>query len=144
MTDRYTEFLAGERHEDVAIYLTEDVVSNVESLADRDDAVAHDDAVVLVLDGERGRSVFQKTTGMAAMEFAQEAMGADGHVDRDLAGGECPEADGDEDHDVAFVFAFTEAQNEEVGGLYAEGAVVHAYAHCECGASYSERWLCAE
>ncbi len=94
MTDRYTEFLAGERHEDVAIYLTEDVVSNVESLADRDDAVAHDDAVVLVLDGERGRSVFQKTTGMAAMEFAQEAMGADGHVDRDLAGGECPKPTG--------------------------------------------------
>lgn len=144
MTDRYTEFLAGERHDDVALYLTEAAVSNVERLADRDDAVATDDGVVLVVDGEKGRSVFKKTTGMDAMEFAQEAMGADGHVDRDLAGGDCPEAGDGESHAVEFVFAFTEAQNEEVGGLYAEGAVVHAYAHCECGASYSERWLCEE
>jgi len=144
MTDRYTQFLAGERHEDVALYLTEDVVENVASLADRDDAVAYDDGVVLVVDGEKGRGVFQQTTGMAAMEFAQEAMGADGHVERDLAGGECPDAGDGESHDVSFVFAFTEEQNEEVGGLYAEGPVVHAYAHCECGASYSERWLCEE
>jgi hypothetical protein len=31
-----------------------------------------------------------------------------------------------------------------VGGLYAEGAVVHAYAHCECGTSYSDRWVVDE
>ncbi|ERH12855.1 MAG: hypothetical protein J07HB67_01881, partial [halophilic archaeon J07HB67] len=52
----------------------------------------------------------------------------------------CPAADGD-GHEVEFIFAFAEEENEGVGGLYAEGDVVHAYAHCGCGASYSHKWL---
>jgi hypothetical protein len=28
-----------------------------------------------------------------------------------------------------------------VGGVYAEGDVVHAYAQCACGTAYSDRWV---
>ena len=48
--------------------------------------------------------------------------------------------DGD-DHDVRFVFAFVEDQNDSVGGLYADGDVMHAYAACDCGTTYSEKWV---
>ncbi|MFB6078767.1 MAG: DUF5807 family protein [Halarchaeum sp.] len=140
MSDRYEQFLAGERHDDVALYLSDAVVSDVETLADRDDAVRAGDGVVLVVDGDRGRSVFKKLTGSDAMEFAQGAMERDGRVHRDLTGGDCPDAD-DDAHDARFVFAFSEAQNEEVGGLYEEGPVMHAYVQCACGATYSERWV---
>ena len=146
MTDRYADFLAGERPDDVALYLTEAVVSNVESLADRTDAVARADGVVLVVEGERGRRVFSQFAGTDAMQFARSAMGTDGRVAADLADGECPSATGADasDHDVAFVFAFAEAQNEAVGGLYAEGDVLHAYARCECGTAYADRWVCGD
>jgi hypothetical protein len=73
---------------------------------------------------------------MDAMEFARGAMETEGHVDRDLAGGDPP--DGGE---VQFVFAFAEARNEEVGGIYAEGDVVHAYAKSSAGAAFSDRWV---
>jgi hypothetical protein len=85
---------------------------------------------------------------MGAMEFAKAAMDAEGEIARTLDDGACPFADdatdadeGSDDHEVQFVFAFAEAQNEEVGGLYAEGDVVHAYAHCTCGESYSHKWV---
>jgi hypothetical protein len=42
---------------------------------------------------------------------------------------------------LRFTFAFVEARNEEVGGIYAEGPVVHAYAACTCGETYSQRWV---
>ncbi|ARS90613.1 DUF5807 family protein [Natrarchaeobaculum aegyptiacum] len=133
------EFLAGERPDDVALFLASSYVSDdrLESFGD-----AVDGGVVIVVDGERGRNAFQAATGVDAMTFAQTAMGTDGEVAADLAGGTCPAAstDGDDDHDVAFVFAFAEAQNEDVGGIYAEGDVIHAYARCECGTAYSDRW----
>ncbi|WP_214676352.1 DUF5807 family protein, partial [Escherichia coli] len=37
--------------------------------------------------------------------------------------------------------AFAEAQNEEVGGIYAEGDVIHAYAKSSEGAAFSDRWV---
>ncbi len=42
---------------------------------------------------------------------------------------------------MKFIFSFAEAQNEEVGGIYEEGDVVHAYAKCTCGTTYSDRWV---
>jgi hypothetical protein len=138
------EFLAGERHDDVALFLTHDYLDEQGKIAKMGEAV--DDGVVLVVPGDDGRRAFAAGTGMDAMEFAQAAMDADGRIDPDLGGGECPDADADsdEDHRVQFVFAFAEAQNEEVGGLYAEGDVIHAYAHCECGTNYSDRWVVGE
>jgi len=78
---------------------------------------------------------------MGAMEFAKTAMGAEGEIARLLDDGACPftEENPDDDHEIRFIFAFAEAQNEEVGGLYAEGDVIHAYAHCTCGESYSHK-----
>jgi hypothetical protein len=73
---------------------------------------------------------------MDAMEFAREAMETEGHVARDLSGGEAPDGG-----DVQFVFAFAEARNEEVGGLYAEGDVIHAYAYSSEGTAFSDRWV---
>ncbi|MFB6092301.1 MAG: DUF5807 family protein [Haloquadratum sp.] len=143
------EFLAGERHDDVALFLTEDYLDSQARLAEMGEAV--DAGYVLVVPGDAGRQAFSAGTGMDAMAFAREAMDERGHVDRDLAGGECPEADaeaaaddageGADDHETEFIFAFSEAQNEEVGGLYARGDVIHAYAHCACGANYSDRWV---
>ncbi|USZ69492.1 DUF5807 family protein [Halorussus salilacus] len=135
MTKR-DEFLAGERPEDVALYLADSFVDgDGEGLAKHGEAV--ENGTVLVVEGEQGRSVFNTATGMDAMGFAKQAMGTEGTIDRGLAGGECPDCDGE----VRFVFAFAEEQNEDVGGLYAEGSVIHAYAHCECGTSFAEKWV---
>ena len=137
------EFLAGDRHEDVALFLTDEYLDSDGNLRRLGEEVA--DGYVLVVNGDDGRSAFSAGTGMDAMEFSRTAMEEDGHVDRDLGGGECPAADGDdEDHRAEFIFAFSEAQNEEVGGLYARGEVVHAYAHCACGANYSDKWVVGE
>ena len=144
------EFLAGERLDDVVFYVSDAYLDDDSRL--REVGTETDGGVRLILDGETGRSAFQAGTGMGAMEFAKTAMGAEGEIARTLDDGACPFAadadDGedtdegpDDDHDIRFVFAFAEAQNEEVGGLYAEGDVVHAYAHCTCGESYSHKWV---
>ena len=134
-TDREA-FLAGERPDDVHIYLHERRVSNAEALEPYGERVA--DGVVLVLGGARARDVFQQTTGIDPMALARTAMGTEGSVAPDCAGGTCPSCGSD---DPEFVFAFAEEQNEEAGGLYAEGAVVHAYAACDCGERYTEKWV---
>ena len=138
------EFLAGERVEDIAFFLHEDSVGNVDALSEYAEQV--EDGVVLVLDGDQGRSAFQSSTGLDPMALAKRAMGTDGEIDRDLTGGVCPNADGEsgEDHVAKFVFAFAEEQNEEVGGIYEEGDVVHSYAVCTCGETYSEKWVVGE
>ena len=151
-----SEFLAGERPEDVALFLADDYLDEDGTIASHGESV--EGGVVLVADGERGRSIFSAGTGMDAMQFAKGAMGNEGEIAADLSGGVCPaseaeseEGDADEsadadgaDHAVQFVFAFAEEQNEEVGGLYAEGDVIHAYAHCDCGESFSHKWVSGE
>ncbi len=131
-------FLAGDRPDDVAIYLHEEGVGDVDALADVGEPT--DTGVVLVLPGEEGRAAFRRATSLDPMDFAGGAMETEGDVDRDLTGGTCPSrADGA--HYVKFVFAFVEAEKDDVGGLYDEGDVVHAYAACACGTTYSDRWL---
>jgi hypothetical protein len=137
MSDR-DAYLAGERLDDVCIYLSEAVVSNPEALVDHAEQV--DDGLVLVIAGDSGRSAFQKAVGLDPMSFAREAMEADGTIDADLTGGTCPNAGDGDDHAVRFLFSFAEAENEEAGDIYAEGPVIHAYASCACGQAYSDRW----
>jgi hypothetical protein len=132
------EFLAGERLEDVAIFLADDYLDSEGKLAEIGTAV--EGGVVLVVPGDTGRSAFSSGTGMDAMDFAQTAMNVDGEIAPNLDGGTCPESDGG-DHTVEFIFAFAEAENEGVGGMYADGDVMHAYAHCTCGTSYSHKWV---
>jgi hypothetical protein len=145
MSDR-EQFLAGERPDDVAFFLHEAAVSGTDALAEQGERTA--EGVVLVVDGEAGRQAFQSVTGTDPMAFAREAMGTEGRVDRDLTGGVCPDSEGDggdrEGHQARLIFAFAEAQNEDIEGLYAEGDVVHAYVACECGQRYSEKWLTGE
>ncbi|WP_144925671.1 DUF5807 family protein [Halorubrum salsamenti] len=138
------EFLAGERLDDVVFYLSDAYLDDDSRL--RSVGTETDGGVRLILDGETGRSAFEAGTGMGAMEFAKTAMGAEGEIAGSLDDGTCPFAEEapDDDHEIRFVFAFAEAQNEEVGGLYAEGDVVHAYAHCTCGESYSHKWVVGE
>ena len=76
---------------------------------------------------------------MDAMQFAKEAMDTEGEIDRDLGGGTPPDGGA-----VQFVFAFAEARNEEVGGLYADGDVIHAYAYSTEGTAFSDRWVVAD
>jgi len=132
------EFLAGERPDDVLIYLHEGGVGDPSGLAAVGERV--EDGFVLVLPGEEGRSAFERATGLAPMDFAGTAMGTEGHVARDCTGGDCPSEEAG-DHYVRFVFAFAEERNEAVGGIYAEGDVVHAYAACNCGTTYADRWV---
>jgi hypothetical protein len=132
------QFLAGERPDDLALFLAESYLTDPDAVGGHAERV--EDGVVLVVDGERGRELFGRVTGVGAMEFAQQA-GREGHVERDLAGGECPEDGDGGEHHVEFVLAFAQEQNREAGGLYAEGDVVHAYAYCACGEAYSERWV---
>ncbi|MFB1063840.1 DUF5807 family protein [Natrinema sp. H-ect4] len=141
MSDQREAFLAGERLEDVALFLADSYVSD-ERLEEFGERV--DDGTLIVIDGERGRNAFQAATGTGAMEFAKSAMSNEGEIDDDLTGGHCPDAAADEEHEIQFVFAFAEAQNEEVGGIYAEGDVVHAYAQCTCGTAFSDRWNVGE
>ncbi|MFB6087865.1 MAG: DUF5807 family protein [Haloarculaceae archaeon] len=147
MTDR-EEFLAGDRPEDVFMYFADEAVDGIDALADYGDRV--EEGVVLVVEGDSGRSAFQKATGQDPMNFAQRAMQTEGTVDADCTGGQCPAAGHEagegasSDHTARFVFAFAEEQNEEVGGLYAEGAVIHAYVSCSCGEAYSDKWVAGE
>lgn len=136
---RLAEFIAGERPEDVAIYLAEDVVDDLGKLADYGEET--DAGIVLVVPGESGRNAFSKVAGKDAMAFAKEAMGEEGEIDADLAGGACPACGSD---DGRFTFAFSEEKNEEVGGIYAKGDVIHAYAQCPCGTAFSDRWVAGE
>lgn len=131
-------FLSGRRPDDVHIYLHEDVLSNPEALADHGEPV--EGGMVLLLDGADARDIFQKATGIDPMALASDARSTDGDVDRDCAGATCPVGDG-RNHHPRLIFAFAEQQNEEVGGLYAEGPVVHAYVACACGERYSDRWV---
>ncbi|MFC7044375.1 DUF5807 family protein [Halobacteriaceae archaeon GCM10025711] len=138
---KVAEFLRGERPDDVALFLADSFVDDAGTLADHGETV--EGGVVIVVAGDAGRSAFSTATGMDAMAFARQAMGQDGHVHADLAGGDCPD-DEDGDHHAEFVFAFAEEQHEDVGGLYAEGDVVHAYAQCSCGTAYSDRWVAGD
>ncbi|GAB7093983.1 hypothetical protein JCM30237_11350 [Halolamina litorea] len=136
---KLSEFLAGERLEDVALFLADDQLDEAGKLADAGEEV--DGGVMLVRPGEQGRKLFSAGTGQGAMEFAKEAMGEGGSVNADLAGGTCPKDGDGGEHTVKYVFAFAEAENQEVGGMYGEGDVMHAYAKCSCGESYSEKWI---
>ena len=153
--DDLTAFLAGDRLDDVAIYVADTFFDGDHPLSTA--GIAVDGGVVIVIPGETGREAFADSTGLDPMQFAKQAMDRTGEIDARLAGGDCPEADtatggngdsetnGDDetadDHHVEFIFAFAEAENEEVGGLYAEGDVIHAYAHCACGTDFSQKWL---
>jgi hypothetical protein len=145
MDTQRQEFLAGERPEDVLIFLSESEVSDLDTLADHGERVS--DGIVIVLDGEQGRDVFERMVGVEAMGFAGAAMDTEGTITADCTDGECPSKNPDEpdaDHQVRFLFAFAEEQNEEVGGLYANGDVIHAYVSCTCGTTYSDRWVVGE
>ena len=133
------EFLAGERLDDVLLYLGADALSGSEKIAKHGEEV--EGGYVLVLDGKQGRSVFSTATGMDAMQFAQRAMRTDGEIRSDLTGSTCPHADEGGEHATRIILAFAEGENQEVEGIYNEGDVIHAYAHCTCGAAYSDRWV---
>ena len=134
MSDR-EEFLAGERPSDIHIFLHEDSVSNAQALEAHGERVG--EGIVLVMDGDKARGVFQQATEIDPMALAQEAMKEDGSVREDCIAATCPEG---EDHVPKFIFAFAEEQNEEVGGIYADGPVIHTYVACDCGTRYSDKW----
>lgn len=139
MSDLET-FLAGQAPDYVAIVLADAVLDDPDALEAAAEPV--DGGLALVLGGAAGRSVFQEVTGQDPMSFARAAGERDGHVARDLSGGDCPNAEVEPDaHRLNLVFSFAEARNETVGGMYAEGPVVHAYAQCACGTRYSDRWV---
>ncbi|EMA50041.1 DUF5807 family protein [Halococcus salifodinae] len=157
MDSARTQFLAGDRPDDVLLFIAESAVSDLGTLAQHGEQVER--GVVLILEAERGRSAFEGATGVDPMTLASSAMGSEGDLDLDAFEGECPEADANgeggadeaddaetttEEHAPRFVFGFAEERNEEAGGIYAEGDVIHAYAVCECGTAYSDRWVAGE
>lgn len=144
---RRAEFLAGDRPDDIAVYVAESAIDDPDRLAQLRVGRRVPGGVVLVIDGDQGRDAVRTAVGVDPMNFAGRAMGADGRVAPDLTAGVCPAAesnDHDDDHDARFVFAFVQEQTDDVDGPYTEGAVVHAYAQCDCGTAYSEKWLVGE
>ncbi len=148
MTDgSRSAFLAGERPDDVLLYLAASAVSDVEALVEYGERV--ENGVVLLLDAERGRRVAKRALGTDPMDLASAAMDRNGRIDLVRFRGDCPAADSsgtnaddsERAHTLGEIFAFAEEQNEEVGGIYAEGDVIHAYAVCSCGTAYSDRWV---
>ncbi len=150
MDERRRAFLAGDAPEDVLMYLADDAVDDAARLAEQDGGERVAGGAVVVVDGERGRRAFAAATGTDPMSFAGRARDRESHVDRDLTGGVCPEAEsdadaaGEDDHHVRFLFSFAEARQPDGDGIYAEGDVVHAYAQCSCGVAYSDRWVADE
>lgn len=138
----HEEFVAGDRTEEVLIYLADAAMGNPDALADVGERV--DDGVVLVVPGDDGRQALQNAVGVDPMAFAKEAMATDGEVRPDCTGGSCPAEDGGGDHDARFVFAFAEDENPDAGDLYATGDVIHAYVRCGCGQSYSQKWVAGD
>lgn len=152
------EFLAGERLDDVAIFVSDEHLDSSGQIASHGETV--EKGVVLVVPGETGREAFASGTGKDAMEFAREAMEADGTITGKLDDGDCPASENAEPesefgkqesspnnlahHRPEFVFSFAEAQNESVGGLYSEGDVIHAYAQCTCGQAYADKWVVSD
>lgn len=134
-------FLAGELPGTVAIYLADEHLTNAEALADRAERV--EGGYVLVLPGERGRRLFPTVADDDPMAFARAASERDGAIDRELAGGTCPDAGGGDpaEHALRFLLAFSQEQTEGLGEPYASGDVVHAYAQCACGTAYADRWV---
>lgn len=134
-------FLAGEKPQHVAAYFSAASLSDAETLAEQAYAEAAGDGVRIVVPADAGRAAFESATGIDPMDFAGDAMGTPGTISQKLTDGECPNSDDVGDHAVQIVFAFAEEQNEEAGGLYAEGNVIHAYTRCACGTMYSDKWL---
>lgn len=167
MTDgSRSAFLAGERPDDVLVYLAARAVSDVETLAAHGERV--NEGIAFVLDAERGRRVAKRAMGTDPMDLAKRAMDRDGKIDLVALRGDCPaidtasgspshadsgapvdpdtdDPDSPDDtertHVLRQVFAFAEERNAEAGGIYAEGDVIHAYAVCSCGTAYSDRWV---
>lgn len=137
---RLQAFLDGERPDDVAIYIHDEQIGDMQALTEV--AVRVETGVVLVVDGERGQRAFEQLSGIAAMEFASAAMDTDGQLAHDLTGGRCPQAGAS--HSVGLLLAFAEEQHPEMDGIHGEGTVIHGYAACRCGARYSDRWLADE
>lgn len=146
MNPERQRFLDGDSPEDVLLFFAESAVSDLGTLAQHGEQVSR--GVVLILEAERGRSAFEGATGIDPMTLASAAMNSEGQIDLHGFEGSHPEADADsrdgDEHAPRFVFAFAEEPNDEVGGIYAEGDVIHAYAVCECGTAYSERWVADE
>jgi hypothetical protein len=137
--DKRESFLRGDRHEDVVLFLADGTL-DADTLSHLTNPVDNGD--ILIINGEDGRQAFEAATGIEAMSFAQTAMETRGHITRKLTGGECPKRTVDADtHETEFIFAFSEPQNDAVGGLYSRGDVVHAYAHCTCGCNYADKWV---
>lgn len=132
----HAAFLAGDRPDDIAIYLADSIVDDPAELTDL--GYRTDEGILLIVEGESGRQVFKQATGLDAMAFARQAMDTDGEIAADLTGGTCPHCGEDA---LRLLLAFVEEQNEDVGGMYAEGPVIHAYAQCACGLAYSTKWV---
>lgn len=88
MSDVLSEFRAAERPDDVALFLADSFVDDdrLERFGERVEG-----GVVIVVDGESGRSAFEAATGTGAMEFARTAMDREGEIDDDLTAGSCPD-----------------------------------------------------
>ncbi|MFD1587965.1 DUF5807 family protein [Halorientalis brevis] len=157
MNEKREQFLAGDRPDDVLLYFNEAAVDGLDRLAKAGEVV--ENGVVLVLPGEEGRTAFQRATGVDPMQLAGSAMDTESRITLDDIESECPESaerssaeqsseprDRDEEgeHWPRFIFGFAQEQNEEVDDIYAEGDVVHAYALCECGTAYSDKWLVSD
>ncbi|MFB6086136.1 MAG: DUF5807 family protein [Halodesulfurarchaeum sp.] len=150
MNTSIDSFLAGDQPQHVAAFFASDVLSDADTLADQAYAEAAGEGVRIVVPADAGRAAFESASGIDPMDFAGEAMGTEGRIATDLTAGSCP-GEGETDpsrtggkHSVQVVFAFAEEQNEEAGGLYADGDVIHAYARCACGEMYSDKWLVGE
>lgn len=140
MDERRRAYLAGDRPEDVLMYLADDAVDDPERLREGGGERVEGGTVVVV-DGDRGRRAFAAAAGTDPMGFAGRARGREGHIDRDLTGGTCPDANDGDDHHLRFLFSFAEAEQPDGDGIYEEGDVVHAYAQCACGVAYADRWV---
>ncbi|MDZ7849462.1 MAG: DUF5807 family protein [Halodesulfurarchaeum sp.] len=149
MNTSIDSFLAGEHPQHVAAYFSRETLSDAATLAEQAYAEAAGDGVRIVVPADAGRAAFESASGIDPMDFAGEAMGKAGTIATALTAGDCPRGEerdesGADGHDVQIVFAFAEEQNEEVGGLYAEGDVIHAYARCACGEMYADKWVAGE
>ncbi|WP_254280489.1 DUF5807 family protein [Haloarcula marina] len=139
----HEQFIAGNRPGHIMLFQHE----NATSLPDDASKVAKNAAEgkMIIQPAVMARDLIDKVLVPNISQFTELSQKRQGNIEPYLTSGDCPEANSnhDEDHIIEQLFAFVQPKHNSLGGIYADGDVMHAYARCSCQVHYSDRWVIA-
>lgn len=136
----FGRFIAGEKPKHILLYHG----IGAGKLPDQAAKLAHDieDGHVMVLPAAMAQEIADKVLIPDLSTFSERSRERGGAIESFLTAGTCPEAmDNGKGHTLEQIFAFVQPKDELLGGIYAKGDVMHAYALCSCQTYYSDRWV---